>query len=187
MTSSLAHCIRVWESVTFPYSSFEIITGQVLLLRLREFLCAWAQVCLNLCNPMDYSPPGSSVHGIFKARILKWVAISFSRESSRPTNQTCLFYLLLYHWRHLKGRRAPSQMKPSCLLARSWAHALVEQAGCPRSPRWWCVMVLIANELNMSWIPGIASFLFLLQFFLFLNLQMDQLICLILACKGTVA
>ena len=91
---------------------------------------------------------------------------------------------ILYHWRHLKGRREPSQMKPSCLLAPSWPHSLVEQAGCPRSPRWWCVMVLIANELNMSRIPGIASFLFLLQIFLFLNLQMDQLICFVLACKG---
>ena len=37
------------------------------------------QSCLTLCEPMDYSPPGSSVHGIFQARILEWVAISFSR------------------------------------------------------------------------------------------------------------
>ena len=40
-----------------------------------------AQSCAILCNPMDYSPPGSSVHGIFLARILEWVAISFSRGS----------------------------------------------------------------------------------------------------------
>ena len=37
-----------------------------------------AQLCLTLFNPMDWSPPGSSVHGIFQARILEWVAISFS-------------------------------------------------------------------------------------------------------------
>ena len=37
------------------------------------------QSCLTLCNPMDCSPPGSSVHGIFQARILEWVAVSFSR------------------------------------------------------------------------------------------------------------
>ena len=36
------------------------------------------QSCLTLCNPMDCSLPGSSVHGIFQARILEWVAISFS-------------------------------------------------------------------------------------------------------------
>ena len=41
-----------------------------------------------LSNPMDYSPPGSPVHGIFQARVLKWVAISFSRGSSQPRNQT---------------------------------------------------------------------------------------------------
>ena len=38
-----------------------------------------AQLCLTLCNPMDYSPPGSSVQGILQVKILKWVAISFSR------------------------------------------------------------------------------------------------------------
>ena len=41
-----------------------------------------AQSCLTLCDPMDCSPPGSSVHGILQARILEGVAISFSREPS---------------------------------------------------------------------------------------------------------
>ena len=45
---------------------------------------------LTLCDPMDCSPPGYSVHGIFQARILEWVAISFSRGSSRPRDQTCM-------------------------------------------------------------------------------------------------
>ena len=39
-------------------------------------------LCLTLCDPMDCSPPGSSVHGILQARILEWVAIPFSRGSS---------------------------------------------------------------------------------------------------------
>ena len=47
-----------------------------------------AQLCLTLCNPMDYGLPGFSVHGIFQARVLEWVAISFSRGSSRPKDQT---------------------------------------------------------------------------------------------------
>ena len=47
-----------------------------------------AQSCLALWDRMDYSLPGSSIHGIFQARILEWVAISFSRGSSRPRNQT---------------------------------------------------------------------------------------------------
>ena len=41
------------------------------------------QLCPTLCNPMDCSLPGSSVHGIFQARILRWVSISSSRESSQ--------------------------------------------------------------------------------------------------------
>ena len=46
------------------------------------------QLCLTLRNPMDCSPPGSSVHGILQARILEWVAIPFSRGSSWPKNWT---------------------------------------------------------------------------------------------------
>ena len=42
------------------------------------------QSCLTLCDPVDCSPPGSSVRGILQARILEWVAISFSRGSSQP-------------------------------------------------------------------------------------------------------
>ena len=42
----------------------------------------WSLSCVQLCNPMDYSLPGSSVHGLLQARILEWVAISFSQGSS---------------------------------------------------------------------------------------------------------
>ena len=45
-------------------------------------LCSVAQSCLTLCNPINWSLPGSSVHGILQARILEWVAIAFSREYS---------------------------------------------------------------------------------------------------------
>ena len=44
----------------------------------QEALYTHIQSCLTLCEPMDCSPPGSSIHGIFQARILEWVAISFS-------------------------------------------------------------------------------------------------------------
>ena len=43
-----------------------------------------AQLCLTVCDPMDCSLPGSSVHGIIQVRVLEWVAISLSRGSSRP-------------------------------------------------------------------------------------------------------
>ena len=47
-----------------------------------------AQSCPTLCNPMDCSLPGFSIHGILQARILEWVTISFSRGSSWPRDQT---------------------------------------------------------------------------------------------------
>ena len=47
-----------------------------------------AQLSLTLCDPMDCSPPGSSVHGILQTRILEWAAIPFSRGSSKPRDQT---------------------------------------------------------------------------------------------------
>ena len=46
------------------------------------------QSCPILCDPMDYSLPLSSIHGIFQARVLEWVAISFSRGSSQPRDRT---------------------------------------------------------------------------------------------------
>ena len=47
-----------------------------------------AKSCPILCDPMDYSLPGSSDHGISQAKILKWVAIPFFRESSQPRDRT---------------------------------------------------------------------------------------------------
>ena len=50
--------------------------------------CLVTGSCPTLCDPMDYSPPDSYIHGIFKARLLKWVDISSSRGSSRHRDQT---------------------------------------------------------------------------------------------------
>ena len=54
---------------------------------IQLYVCVSHSV-LSLCDPMDYSLPGFSVHGILQARILKWVAISFSRGPSWPRDQT---------------------------------------------------------------------------------------------------
>ena len=62
--------------------------------------CLVAQSCPTLCNPMNCSLPGSSVHGISQARIQEWVAISSSRGSSQPRNQIHISYIgrwILYH------------------------------------------------------------------------------------------
>ena len=54
-----------------------------------------AQPSPTLCHPKDCSLPGSSIHGIFQARILKWVAVSFSRGSSRPKNYIVIIITVL--------------------------------------------------------------------------------------------
>ena len=55
-------------------------------------MCTGTQLCLTRCDPRDYSPSGSSVHGIFQARILEWVAIPF-RRSSQPRDWTHISYV----------------------------------------------------------------------------------------------
>ena len=57
-------------------------------MHVRMLHAEFLQLCLTLCEPMDCSPPGSSVLGVSQARILEWVAISFSRGSSRPRDRT---------------------------------------------------------------------------------------------------
>ena len=80
----------------------------------------FAQSCLILCDPMDCNPTGSSVHGIFQARILEWVAIAYSRGTSWPRDQTCISCVsyigrqILYHWitwdvhKHIQRQRKVS-------------------------------------------------------------------------------
>ena len=51
------------------------------------------QSCLTLCDPMDCTPPGSSVHGIHQARLLEWVALPSFRGSSQPRDQTHTSYV----------------------------------------------------------------------------------------------
>ena len=66
--------------------------------------CSFGQSCLTLCDPMDCNLSGSSVHGILQAGILEWVAVIFSRASSRPRDRTsiscvsCINSRILYHW-----------------------------------------------------------------------------------------
>ena len=65
------------------------------------YCCLVTQLCLTLCNPTDCSSPRSSVHGMLQARILEWITISFSRESSWPRDETrvsCIGRWILYRW-----------------------------------------------------------------------------------------
>ena len=81
----------------------------------------YAQLCLTLCNSMECSLPGSCVHGILQARILEWVAISFSRGSSRLWVQThasctsCTGKWILYHCTTWKAQELEVLVIQSCL------------------------------------------------------------------------
>ena len=65
-------------------------TGNTLLNEKVKVLVVsdWEVLCPGLCDPMDCSPPGSSVHRILQAKILEWIDIPFSRRSSRLSDQT---------------------------------------------------------------------------------------------------
>ena len=68
---------------------------------INVWVCLVIKWCPTLCDPIDCSPPGSSVHRIFQERILEWVSISSSRGSSWPRDQTCVSCIsrqILYHW-----------------------------------------------------------------------------------------
>ena len=80
------------------------------------------QSCLTPCDPMDCSPPGSSVHGILQARILEWVAMPSSRHSAPGTESassvSCIGRRILYHYSH--RRSPPPQIyKPSLIMRKT--------------------------------------------------------------------
>ena len=82
MACTTLHSHRQSGNFTFPPA----IWGRFQFLH-SESESEVAQSCPTLCDPMDCSLPGSSIHGIFQARVLEWVAISFSRGSSWPRDR----------------------------------------------------------------------------------------------------
>ena len=102
-------CILIWKAFSHMFNRLQVILSSCNSLRSTcnftiflppkktEMLASEsgvvvcvlvAQSCLTLYNPVDCSLSGSSVHGIFQARILEWVAISYSRGSSQPRDRT---------------------------------------------------------------------------------------------------
>ena len=83
-----------------------------------------------LCNTTDCSLSGSSVHGIFQARILEWVAISFSGRSSQPGDQTLVSYVsctgrhVLFHKHHLGGGAGKECWRMDVFKLWSWRRLL---------------------------------------------------------------
>ena len=81
---------HVYTASKWFSQSTTVITGSICV-------CVCAHACLTLCSPMNCSPPGSSVHGIFRARILEWGAISYSRGIF-PTQGSSARLLCVLRW-----------------------------------------------------------------------------------------
>ena len=92
--------VQVWGLIKRWVDDLDICRRLDICHRRLVAWCVW-----QFWDPMDCSPPGPSVHGDSQARILEWVAISFSRRSSQPRDWTCASYIL-YHW---ATRQVPSQ------------------------------------------------------------------------------
>ena len=73
-----------------------------------------AQLCLTLCDPVDCSLSGSSIHGIFQARVLEWIATSFSRGSSQPKNRTRVSHIAGRCFTVWATREAPNPKERQC-------------------------------------------------------------------------
>ena len=97
--SMIQQMLAIWSLVPLPFLKLAWTSGssqftycwslawRILSITLLECEVKWsevAQLCLTLCDRIDCSVPGSSVHGIFQAIVLEWIAISFSGGSSKP-------------------------------------------------------------------------------------------------------
>ena len=90
------------------------------------------QSCLTLCDAMDCSLPGSCVHGISQARILEWVAISFSKRSFRPRDGTCISCIAGgFFTAEPPGKLARSCNTQSVLLALTSQYLVEIKRGLP--------------------------------------------------------
>ena len=99
------HSQLLWECIPRPWAPVPKQSTMQLTSSCTTCMHSQSLSCPTLCNPMDCSPPVSSVHGIFQTRILEWVAISYFRGSSRSkawTHFSCVSCL---------GRRIPAAVK----------------------------------------------------------------------------
>ena len=88
LSSIALHSVNSNQTLFPPQLGFQGVCAKLL------------QLCSTLCDPMDCSPPGSSVHGILQARMLEWVAMPSSKGSSQPRDRTNISFIgrrILYH------------------------------------------------------------------------------------------
>ena len=118
----------------------------------------------TLYDTMDCSPPGSSVHGIFQARILEWVAMTSSRGSSQPRGWTCTSYVSctgrwFFFFFPLVPPGKPRQGVDSfCTFKQSWCSTRAQQSAVPAGAReWGGSHVTVSPYLPVGWKAQLAS------------------------------
>ena len=102
-----------FSTTIFEYPQMSDTIGIWIYVMVNVCCVLVAQSCPTLCDPMDCNPPGSSVHEIFQARILEWVAISFSRGSSQPRDRTrvsCTAGKFFTDWATREGRSSGDKL-----------------------------------------------------------------------------
>ena len=121
-----------WGQVSFPCIPAGLVKRKCSCERKEREV---AQSCPTLCNPVDCSLPGFSVHGILQARILEWAAISFFRGSSQPRDRT----------------------RVSCIVDRRFTVWATREAlmldDHKYSFHWWYLLLLI-DILSLVWLSN---------------------------------
>ena len=121
---STVEVFQIWQHTFYIYRMQKIYIERQVCAKsdLKLLTTATAKSLQSHLKPMVCSPPGSSVHGILQARILQWVAISFSRGSSWPrdwtqvSNSSCIMQVDLYYW--TTGEAPVSNSWSSCKSKR---------------------------------------------------------------------
>ena len=126
-----------WRTVAHKDEIFTIWSfAEVCQLPVSVMLCSAVLSCSvasDSVDPMDCSPPGSSVHGILQARILEWVALSPSRGSSQPRDQTRVSCIAVGFFTSWATRKIPSKVS----IDDSWVNSMFRYwSGC-----WWWSLV----------------------------------------------
>ena len=128
-----------WFLETFQYQ-----------VRVLDVCCAKSlQSCPTLCDPMDGSPPVSSVHGVLQARTLGWVAMPSSRGSSRPRDRACISCV------SCTGRRSCTSVSWEALgRVRSWrfSGSVVSDCAAPGTAARQAPLHGVLQEIILEWV-----------------------------------
>ena len=141
----------------------------------RFYVCVCAeslQSCPTLCDPVDCSPPGSSVHGISQTRILKWVAITFPRGSSRPRDQTRVSHIagrVFTIWatkqtlpvgkKRSRGKLKYLAQTTAYLYLEPWTNIIKVLFAASWQSRRTCVWGRMVNQVISGWRPALIEHL----------------------------